>query len=84
VKHGLSRKGTSIEVFENKVLRRILGLKREEVAGGWRSRYSEKFCNPVHFTKYYLGNYVKEGEIGALCSTHGRDEKGIQNFCPKT
>jgi PAS domain-containing protein len=25
-------------VFENKVLRRIFGLKRDEVMGGWRKR----------------------------------------------
>jgi hypothetical protein len=29
-------------VFENKVLRRILGPKRDEVAGGWRKLHNEK------------------------------------------
>jgi hypothetical protein len=28
-------------VFENKVLRRIFGLKRDEVAGGWRKLHNE-------------------------------------------
>jgi hypothetical protein len=31
-------------VFENRVLRRIFGPKREEVAGGWRILHNE-FCN---------------------------------------
>jgi hypothetical protein len=33
-------------VFENRVLRRIFGPKREEVAGGWRRRlYNEELHN---------------------------------------
>jgi hypothetical protein len=31
--------------FKNRVLRRILGHKREEVAGGWRRLYSEELHN---------------------------------------
>jgi hypothetical protein len=32
-------------VFENRVLRRIFGLKREEVAGGWRRLHNEGLRN---------------------------------------
>jgi hypothetical protein len=32
-------------VFENRVLRRIFGRKREEVAGGWRRLHKEEFHN---------------------------------------
>jgi hypothetical protein len=32
-------------VFENRVLRRIFGPKREEVAGGWRKLHNEKLHN---------------------------------------
>jgi hypothetical protein len=28
-------------VFENRVLRRIFGIKREEVTGGWRKLHNE-------------------------------------------
>jgi hypothetical protein len=31
-----------LRVFENKVLRRILGPKREEVTGGWRKLHNEE------------------------------------------
>jgi hypothetical protein len=31
-------------MFENKVLKRIFGLKREEVTGDWRKLH-EEFCN---------------------------------------
>jgi hypothetical protein len=32
-------------VFENRVLGRICGLKREEVAGGWRKLPNEELLN---------------------------------------
>jgi hypothetical protein len=41
------RKEHRSKVFENRVLRRISGLWREEVTGGWRR------LQLVHFTKYY-------------------------------
>jgi hypothetical protein len=30
-----------LNVFENRVLLRIFGLKRDEVAGGWRGLHNE-------------------------------------------
>jgi hypothetical protein len=32
-------------VFENRVLRRIFGPKREEVVGGWRRLHNEELHN---------------------------------------
>jgi len=32
-------------VFENRVLRRVFGTKRKEVAGGWRRLHNEKLYN---------------------------------------
>jgi hypothetical protein len=34
-----------LKVFENRVLRRIFGCKREEVAGGWRRMHNEELHN---------------------------------------
>jgi hypothetical protein len=31
-----------LKVFENRVLRRIFGLKRDEVTGGWRRLHNEE------------------------------------------
>jgi hypothetical protein len=33
----------SLRVFENRVLRRIFGPKRDEVTGGWRKLHNEEF-----------------------------------------
>jgi hypothetical protein len=34
-----------LRLFENRVQRRIFGLKREEVAGGWRRLHNEELHN---------------------------------------
>jgi hypothetical protein len=47
------RDGHKIKVFENRVLRRIFGSKREEVVGGWRRLHNED----LHQTS--LGHQVK-------------------------
>jgi hypothetical protein len=42
---GLSHKGKNIEGFENRVLRRMFGPKREDVAGGGRRLHIEELQN---------------------------------------
>jgi len=34
-----------LRVFENRLLRRIFGPKREEVVGGWRRLHNEELYN---------------------------------------
>jgi hypothetical protein len=34
-----------LRVFENRVLRRIFGLKRDEMMGGWRKLHNEELRN---------------------------------------
>jgi hypothetical protein len=39
------REGHGFRVFENRVLRRIFGPKRDEVTRGWRNMHTEKLHN---------------------------------------
>jgi hypothetical protein len=39
------REEHTVKVFENRVLRRIFGLKRDEVTGGWRKLHTEELHN---------------------------------------
>jgi len=39
------RKELRLRVLENRVLRRIIGLKRDEVTGEWRKLYNEQLNN---------------------------------------
>jgi hypothetical protein len=46
VKYGLTQsEGHRLRVFENRVLRRIFGPKREEVVGSWRRLHNEELHN---------------------------------------
>jgi hypothetical protein len=43
------REEQRLRMFQNRVLRRIFGLKRDEVVGGWRKLYNEIYnlhCSP--------------------------------------
>jgi hypothetical protein len=63
-----------LRVYENRVLRRIFGTKREEIAGGWRRLHNVELYN-LYVSQCYSGDQIKEGEIGRACSIHGKDEK---------
>jgi hypothetical protein len=46
VKVGLTlREEHRLGMFENRVMRRMFGPKREEGAGAWRRLYNEELCN---------------------------------------
>jgi hypothetical protein len=48
-------------VFENRLLRKVFGPKREKVTAGWINCHI--FCN---------GEQTKKDEIGGACRTHRR------------
>jgi hypothetical protein len=72
-------------VFENKVLRRILGPKRDEVTGGWRKLHNEELhglhSSPTIFRVIkarrirWVGHVARMGEVrGAYNILVGRPE----------
>jgi hypothetical protein len=63
-----------LRVFENRVLRRIFGPKRDEVTGGWRKLHNENL-HKLFFAKYNYNDQVKEDEMGRACSTNGGQEE---------
>jgi hypothetical protein len=70
-------------VFENKVLRSILGPKKEEVTGEWRTTERAALWS-VLLTKYYSGDQIKKNVMGGTCSMHGREEMCIQVLSGET
>jgi hypothetical protein len=65
-------------MFANRVLRRILGPKREEVRViGVRRKSHGEYLHNFILAKYYQ---IKENEGVWACGTHGREGNWIQNF----
>jgi hypothetical protein len=66
-----------LRAFENRVLRRIFGPKREEVAGGWRRLHNAEFHNL--YAKPNIINVIKlrMKRLTGYVSRMG-DEKYIQ------
>jgi hypothetical protein len=62
-------------VFENRVLRRIFGPKRDEVTGRWRKLYNEELRDL--YSSPSTIRMVKEDDMGEVCSTNGGEEERI-------
>jgi hypothetical protein len=67
-----------LRVFENRVLRRIFGSKRDDVTGEWRNLHNEELHNLYSYPD--IIRQVKVNEVGGACGTHGRGEKSVQGF----
>jgi hypothetical protein len=72
------RKEHRLRVFENRVLRRIFGSKRDEVTGEWRQLHNKEFRDLYSSpSTYNLNNQVEEDEMGGPCSTNGGEEERV-------
>jgi hypothetical protein len=61
--------GNRLRVFQNRVLRRIFGPKREE-DGSWRKLHNDE----LHSL------YSAPNIVGVTCGTHGGGERCLQRF----
>ena len=53
--------------FENRLLRRIFGPKRDEVTGEWKRLRNEELNSSPNI----FGNQIKKNEMGRACSVYG-------------
>ena len=65
------REERRLRVFENRVFRRILGPKRDEVTRKWRKLHNEELKDLVLLIQYCSGDQI-ENKMGAACSTYER------------
>jgi hypothetical protein len=72
------REGHRLRVFQNRVLRRIFGPKRDEVTGECRKLHNEELRNL--YSSPDIIRQVKVNEVGGACSMHGRGQKSVQGF----
>jgi hypothetical protein len=74
-----SREEYRQRVFENRVVRKILGPRRDEVMGGCRKLQSDELRN-LYSSTSIISDEVKEDEIGQECSTMGEKRNTFRLF----
>ena len=70
-------------MFENRVLRRVFGPKRDEVTGEWRKLHNEELRDPLLPTQYCAGGKI-ENEVGGACCMYGGGERCAQGSSGET
>jgi len=70
------REERRLRVFENRVLRRVFGPKRDEVTGNGENyiMMSLVICTP----EYCAGGKIEKNEMGWACGAYGRGERCAQ------
>ena len=58
-------------VFQNRVLRRIFGSKRDEVTGNWKKLHNEELNDLYSSPNTVLGDQLEKNEMGGACSMYG-------------
>jgi hypothetical protein len=66
--------------FENRVLRRISGPKRDEMIGGRRTLHNEELHNLYSSPSIIRMIKSRGGEMGRACSTNGGEEECMKYF----
>jgi hypothetical protein len=70
------REERRLRVFENRVLRRIFGSKRDEITGEWREVYNEEL-NDLYSSLYSFRVIEENNEMSGACSTYGA-KRGVR------
>jgi hypothetical protein len=72
-----------MRVFKSRMLRKAYVSEGEEVAGGWNRLYSEEITDLHRLLictahQIFLGDQMKNNEMGEACSKYGGEESFIQ------
>ena len=72
------REERRLRIFENRVLRRIFGPKRDEVTREWRKLHNKEL-NYLS-TQYCSGDKIEKNEMGRACSAYGGRGESYTRF----
>ena len=64
------REERKLRVFENRVLRRIFGPRRDEVTGEWRRLHNEELNDFLLLTQYCAGDKIEKNEMDWACGMY--------------
>ena len=73
-----------LTVFENMVLRRIFGPKREEVTGECRKVHNEELNDLYSSPNIIQVVKIKKNVMGGSCRANGEEQRPIQGFDGET
>ena len=65
------REERKLRAFENMLLRRIFGPRRDEVTGEWRRLHNEELNKSILLTQYCAGDKIEKNEMGWACGAYG-------------
>ena len=71
------REEHKLRVFENRVLRRIFGHKRDEVTGEYRKLRELELNDLNSSPSIFSGDQIKTNEISVACSVYGWGGGGL-------
>ena len=61
-------------MFENRVLRRVLGPKRGKVNREWRKLHKEELRDLYSLTNIVRVVKIEKNEVGGVCGSYGEGE----------
>ena len=73
-----------LRVFENRVLRRIFGPKRDGETGEWRKLHNEELNDLYSSPNIVQGGKMEKNGMGGACGTYGGRERCAQGFGGET
>ena len=62
-------------MFENRVLRRVLGPKRDEGTGEWRKLHNEERSDLYPLRNIVRVVKIEKNEMGGACGAYGAGER---------
>jgi hypothetical protein len=71
-------------VFENRVLRRVFGPKRDEVMGVWKKLHNEELRDLHALPSIIREKSVMDNEMGKACSMNGEKRNACRVMVEKT
>ena len=73
-----------LRVFENRVLRRIFGPRRDGVTGEWRKLHNEELNDLYSSPNIVRVIKIEKNVMGRECGTYGGRESCAQGFGEET